>query len=220
MACGAPLGASRRHVCSACESGLHASGGSLALPELREAPDSGPSNARAFYALEFEGVARAMVHALKYEGRTSLAATLAAIAAPEALRACEGPPDVVTPVPLHPLRLRERGFNQSELLAAGLAAAMNVPARTTLARALHATTQASLPRHRRLEMRPSAFHATGHAAALGRVLLVDDVVTTGATLAAASLALLSAGAGDVVCFALAGTPSRALAERSPRKAVD
>ncbi|MFH1865542.1 MAG: phosphoribosyltransferase family protein [Candidatus Eisenbacteria bacterium] len=220
VACGTPLDASRRHLCSVCESGLLARDGSLALPALGGAPGCPRTGGRAFYALEFEGVTRAMVHALKYDGRTSLAATLAAIAVPAALSACDAPPDIVTPVPLHPLRLRERGFNQSDLLAARLASGMNVPVRTTLVRVRSTPPQARLPRRERLAMPPSAFRAPAGGADLGRVLLVDDVVTTGATLAAASLALLGAGAAEVICFALAGTPSRAPAGRTSPKAVD
>lgn len=226
VACSAPLGASQRHLCASCERGLAARPGAVELPGAARLPEfAGEAsfrapNTRAFYALEFEGATRALVHALKYDGRTSLAPRLAALALPSALRACGPAPDAVTPIPLHPLRLRERGFNQSELLAVALGEAMDVPVLETLSRVRHAAPQARLSRDRRLAMPASDFRASPGGAALTRVLLVDDVVTTGATLAAASLALLRAGAGEVVCFALAGTPSRAPEDPQTPKAVD
>ncbi|MCK4409161.1 MAG: ComF family protein [Candidatus Eisenbacteria sp.] len=158
-----------------------------------------------FYALEFEGVARAVIHALKYQCRTSIAPDLARLAVPAALCACVTPPDVVVPVPLHTIRFRERGFNQSELLAVHLAAFVGAPARRALVRTRHTPPQARLPRQQRLAIARGTFRAAEGSAELGRVLLVDDVATTGATLAAASLELLRAGAKEVVCFAIAGT---------------
>jgi ComF family protein len=158
-----------------------------------------------FYALEFEGAARAMIHALKYQGRTSVARDLARLAAPAALCASRTSPDVVVPIPLHPVRFRERGFNQSELLALHLASAIGAPVRRALVRARHTPPQAQLARRERLAIPEGTFRAPEGSTEPGRVLLVDDVATTGATLAAASLELLRAGAAEVVCFALAGT---------------
>jgi ComF family protein len=158
-----------------------------------------------FYALEFDGVARALIHELKYRGAVSIAGKLAELASGPARRACGGPPDLVTAVPLHPVRRRERGFNQSELIASRLAELLGSPAGETLTRISNTPPQALLGRRERLSFPSAAFRASRGASDLGRVLLVDDVATTGATLAAASLALSEAGAGEVVCFAVAGT---------------
>jgi len=183
--------------------------GFVALPVPHDSPGD-PAGATALYALEFEGATRSLIHALKYEARTSLAVVLADLAAPVALAAFGGPPDAVTPVPLHPVRLRERGFNQSELLAELLAESLGVPAITTLRRVRHTGAQAKLARRDRLAISAADFEPAGGAVGVGRVLLVDDVVTTGATLSAAAQALRRAGAHHVACFAVAGTPEGAV----------
>lgn len=223
IACGAALAADLRHLCAPCRSELRARPGSLDLPEPDRPDDlprpAGPlhlpescaplerarASARVFYALEFEGATRAMIHALKYQGRTSVARDLARVAAPAVLCASGTPPDVVVPVPLHPVRFRERGFNQSELLAVHLAASIGAPVQRALVRTRHTTPQAQLARRQRLAIARDTFRAPYGSAESRRILLIDDVATTGATLAAASLELLRAGAAEVVCFAVAGT---------------
>jgi ComF family protein len=114
--------------------------------------------------------------------------------------------DAVVPVPLHVSRLFERGFNQAALLAAPVARTLRVP---HLARALERTRptekQAELDRGARLRNVASAFRARGRVPA--RVLLVDDVRTTGATQNACAEALRAAGCTDVRCLVLAIAPS-------------
>jgi len=114
--------------------------------------------------------------------------------------------DAVVPVPLHVSRLFERGFNQAALLAAPVARQLEVP---HLARALERTRptakQAELDRSARLQNVSAAFRARSRVPA--RILLVDDVRTTGATQDACAHALRAAGCKDVRCLVLAIAPS-------------
>ncbi len=115
-------------------------------------------------------------------------------------------PDVVVPVPLHERRLRERGFNQSLELARGLAGRTGIGlAATALSRLRDTVPQARLERAERLLNLKGAFAADPRQVAGRRVLLVDDVSTTGATLVECTAALLAAGAATVDVAVLART---------------
>ena len=113
--------------------------------------------------------------------------------------------DVIVPVPLHPNRLRERGYNQSELLADSLARRLNrrCDARSFI-RTLDTEHQARLDREERLKNLKGAFAVADARFIRGRtVLLVDDVMTTGSTLSFAAAALRAAGAARVWCATVA-----------------
>jgi ComF family protein len=194
LSCGDPLQDRERNLCPVCR-------GSLAA-RLRTVPLPG---AVALYALPFDGPARALVHALKYEGRACAADELAAAVGPVIGPLVRGAVDAIVPVPLHAVRLRERGFNQAELIARRLAPFVGAPVETAwLRRVLPTRTQTDLPRRDRLANVRLAFAAGDGPAAGMRTLLVDDVVTTGATLTAAAAALERAGAA-CTRFAVAGT---------------
>jgi len=134
------------------------------------------------------------VRALKYRGATRLAAWLGERLAGEVAGA-GWRPTVVCAVPLHPSRRRRRGFDQALLLARRAAAALQVPCRPLLARTRATRSQARLPREERLRNVRGAFRSDPAPGA--RVLLVDDVLTTGATASACRAALLAAGATQV-----------------------
>ena len=161
--------------------------------------------ARARSAVWLDDPARAAVHALKYGGWWRLADPMARLMARlEPVRT----PGVLVPVPLATRRARARGYNQAERLGAALAA------RTGLAhppglllRRRETPTQTSLPPEARRANVAGAFEA-GPLPAGARLVLVDDVFTTGATLAEAAATLLEAGAGTVesVTFARAQPP--------------
>jgi ComF family protein len=142
----------------------------------------------------YDGALRAIVHALKYDGRRSLAVPLAALMRARAAALVDAA-DVAVPVPLHPSRLRQRGFNQAADLARGL----GVPVVSARKRVRATPTQTSLPAARRHGNVRGAFTITRHARVLAgcTVLLVDDVSTTGATLDACARTLKAAGAAEV-----------------------
>ncbi|MFT6399516.1 MAG: putative amidophosphoribosyltransferase [Bradymonadia bacterium] len=122
--------------------------------------------------------------------------------------------DLVIPVPLHPTRLRERGYNQCDLLAKGVAQAIGGRRNKRLLRRTRFDgPQAELNADQRSEIQ-GAFAARPCEGA--RILIVDDVTTTGHTLEACRLALIEAGASVVHGFALAFTePSGALDALGP-----
>jgi ComF family protein len=112
------------------------------------------------------------------------------------------------PVPLHWTRRLERGFNQADLLARGIARALDRPVEGSLLRRVRrGPRQLGLSRRERRRVLRGVF-AAAPAARGRRILLIDDVVTTGATLEAGALALRRAGARSVVAFAICRTPTR------------
>ncbi len=144
------------------------------------------------------------VHRFKYANKRYLAAdlaTLAMSALPSDLQV-----DVVIPVPLAASRERQRGYNQGQLLASEIARNLDCPLDgNVLIRLRDTPPQTSLPRARRLDNVRGAFRALRKLSGT-RILLVDDVTTTGATLEAATRALRRRGAAWVGALALARTP--------------
>jgi ComF family protein len=156
----------------------------------------------AMAALRYGGPLASAMRRFKYGGRAELARPLARAMAERARSACAGT-DAIVPVPLHVRRLRERGFDQASLIAGELARIVGVPRRLDLLERVRATpVQAALDRQARLENVAGAFSASPTVAGL-RVLVLDDVRTTGATLSDACRALLGAGAAQVKPLALA-----------------
>jgi ComF family protein len=169
--------------------------------ECRLCADWPAGLSRVRSAVWLEGSARDAVHRLKYDGWTRAAEAIAqAMQALEPLTAgvC------LMPVPLGRQRLRARGYNQSECIAAALGACTGLPMRTDLLQRVRETrTQTALTPEARHANVAGAFHA-GPVEGL-ELVLVDDVFTTGATLAAAGAALVQVGAARVeaVTFARA-----------------
>ena len=160
--------------------------------------------ARAVARFE-DGPARRLVHRLKYSDRGDLAKPLGAWMA-RAGADVLADADAIVPVPLHPLRLWKRRFNQAAALAQAVAAESGKPFEPRwLLRVKSTRSQVGLTREQRAANMQGAFRvAAGGAAAEGsRIVLVDDVLTSGATANAAARALLRAGAAnvDLVVFA-------------------
>jgi ComF family protein len=154
---------------------------------------------------EYDGALRSVIHALKYDGRRSLARPLAALMRERAADLIASA-DWAVPVPLHASRRRHRGFNQ----ASDLARHLGVPVRHTLRRVRATPTQTGLPaaqRHRNLReafaLRRFATDVSGRT-----ILLIDDVSTTGATLEACARVLKRAGAREVIALTAARVVTR------------
>lgn len=151
----------------------------------------------------FVGPLRQATHAFKYTGRADLAEPLAGLMVAFWERH-PLPADLIVPVPLHPNRQRERGFNQAGLLAQAFAARTGLPlAPQGLARIRETAPQVGLNVQERRDNVRGAFCAQGEAFVGRRPLLIDDVCTTGATLEACARALHSAGSQAVYALTLA-----------------
>ena len=159
-------------------------------------------------AVYFEGVLREAVHRLKYYGRTALAEPLGGLMVAYWVQH-PMPADVIVPVPLHTARLRERGYNQAALLAREMACRVGLALNEqTLVRRRATASQVKLDARQRKENVRDAFRCSDNALTGKQVLLIDDVCTTGATLAACAVALHEGGARSVQALTLA-RPRRA-----------
>jgi len=157
-------------------------------------------------AVVARGIVREAIHRYKYQRALWFEPFLADLLIREAKPAlCGQHWDFIVPVPLHSVKRREREFNQAERLANHLSAATRIPLNTGLLRRVSATmTQTKLTREQRAENMRGAFAVTGHSDLDGgRIVLVDDVFTTGATTSACAKVLRAAGAGDVCVWTVA-----------------
>jgi ComF family protein len=186
---------SRAQLCEACR---------LRLARLSPRPAAIPGIDRAWSAAPYEGAVRELVIALKFGARVGLARPAAAAIAAGA------PPDLlagaIVPVPPAPWRRRRRGFDAAEVLAGALAAQSGLPVCRCLRRA-QGSRQVGRPREQRLADPPRIWVA---GAVPEVAVLIDDVLTTGATLAACARALRAQGAIRVgaLTFARSGGEAR------------
>ena len=156
----------------------------------------------------FTGTTRRALHALKYEGERRIAPFVGAAVARRWARAGVAG-ELLVPVPASPDRVRDRGYDQAALIAIEAGRRLGIPVLDALERTRATTAQFDLDRSARATNLEQAFHVRELARPdlIGQwVVLVDDVVTTGATLAACATALLDAGGGAV--SAIAGARER------------
>jgi ComF family protein len=195
-ACGVHAGTGEP-LCGSCRAGLRWLGADGATP--------GPPPAWA--PLAYEGSAGALVRALKFRGAWSVAGAMAAqMAANAPFGWFEGA--ALVPVPLHRSRWRRRGFNQAELIAAALGRRTGLPVRDCLQRIGSREPQVGRDRSQRLLAMSGAVRVRPGSAVPAVCVVVDDVTTTGATLAACAEALTRAGAARVRAAAYARAEGR------------
>jgi len=158
----------------------------------------------AVAAFVHAGNLRRALQRLKYGGGGSIAEPLAVAAAPalEALTRVCGPLPLV-PVPVHPARLRQRGYNQAALLASGLGSRAGLPVLDILERRRSTARQHGLGKAARLHNLQGAFALRDGAHSPPMLILVDDILTTSATLESCARVLRQAGAAAVYGFAIA-----------------
>ncbi len=217
--CRVRLGPGRRDpLCAGCWQGLERIAGPVcqvcgtplpqfpgaALPEGGETCGAcrvgGSPLAFARSAARYGDLVREAIHAFKFRGRRSMAAPLGDLLIEAAARHLAGRPvDLLVPVPLHRRRERDRGFNQAELLARRVGAAMGVPVgRRVVVRRAATAPQTELTAPQRWANVRDAFSLARPRAIQGRhVVLVDDLVTTGATARACAVCLARGGAASV-----------------------
>jgi predicted amidophosphoribosyltransferase len=177
MSCGANAG-SAEPLCARCRAGLRW------LP-----PHPAPYG---WAPLAYEGGARALVRALKFRGAIGLAATMAAqIAATAPAELLDG--FTLVPVPIHPARLRRRGYNQAEWLALEVGERRGCPVSVCLERVGSSDSQVGRTRLERMESIEHSIRVREGYEVPKRVVVVDDVITTGATIDACLGVLFDAG---------------------------
>lgn len=213
IVCGARIDDQAQVICSDCETGVRPPAGSR-CPVCGEAM-SGESCVNcqheefafdSYHAMfGYQGTVRDLVHQLKYEGFISPAGYFAAqmselMQDDEQLRSC----DLVCSVPLHRVRKRERGYNQSELIAYAAAVLAGLPYTQPVVRRTYTRSQTRLSRAGRKKNLQGAFKVSEPELVRGKkVILVDDVFTTGTTLHEVAKELKHAGAEQVMALTVA-----------------
>lgn len=189
--------------CNACDQRLTRYDAVSSLRRLPLASGLPEQTMPVISAALFAPPLREAIHAFKYEGAPQLAEAFGRHMA-IAWRASGMAADVIAPVPLHPSRQRERGFNQSERLAQQVAVLSGAPLMTdALKRTRRTEQQAHLSASERKANVAGAFDARPDRVRGLTVLVVDDVLTTGATLIECATALYGAGAHHVISLTLA-----------------
>lgn len=166
------------------------------------------AHAFAYYYFRKGGKVQEILHQLKYNNRPEIGGKIGRVFAEELVaEGYEKSFEIIVPVPLHPSRKRSRGYNQSEEFAKGLSERLNIPYTDNFVkRSVKTHTQTRKSKLNRWQNVSEVFEIRNpEEVANKKVLLVDDVVTTGATLEACSIPLLRAGCAQlsVACIAVA-----------------
>ena len=153
----------------------------------------------------YTGILKKALHALKYKRNLALGAIFAKPLV-EIIKKNNWPIDIVVPVPLSRLRQRQRGYNQAAIISTNIALTLDLPhSPNSIKRIKETETQISLDVNKRFTNLNDAFYANPAKLNKKKVLLIDDVITTGATMQNCTKAIKNAGADQVYCLSVART---------------
>ncbi|MGM0580001.1 MAG: ComF family protein [Bacteroidota bacterium] len=198
-ACNLTLSKSENLVCSHClssiqETFMHKDQPNQLHRRFFDIPNLQYAMAYAWF--QKGSVIQKLLHQLKYEGNEAIGVLLGEIYGERLAEFYDGKWDMITAVPIHIKKHRKRGFNQSHRIAEGLSQSLEVPFEPLLEKTVHKNSQTRKHRIERFDNVDSTFHLKNSSKDLRgkRILLVDDVLTTGATVQACSQPLQKAGA--------------------------
>lgn len=198
MFCGKLLHAGEREICTRCCDGLPWTDGP-------QAEQTGEFFSLCVSPLWYQGEVRDSFHRYKFQKRSGYARTYGGLMAKCVQKYLDGQYDLITWVPLSSTSLKKRGYDQAMLLAMSVALELDGVAVETLRKARVTHTQSSISEDsaRRANVL-GAYRVTDSELVEGhRILLIDDIITTGSTLSECARILRTAGAADVVCATLA-----------------
>ncbi|MFA7421149.1 MAG: ComF family protein [Melioribacteraceae bacterium] len=207
-ACKNKLSVTQTCICVECLSNIQ-----IATPERIEREyerkfqnDNIISGFQSAFVFEKDKELQSILHSLKYNGKFLAGKTLGELASKQVYSILQSwNADFVVPVPLHPLKKAERGYNQSDFICKGLSKTINVPVKADiLNRTRFTLSQTTMTLEERKENVLQAFVCKKRKIVEGKnIILVDDVITTGATTAECGKVLLEAGAAKVYAFSVA-----------------
>lgn len=212
FACDGILARGEKFICTECNVKLpytdyHVHGATELNPLQRRFWGKVPVRyAFSYFTFQNKGSVQRLLHHLKYKGAKELGEHLGhRYGSVLQEHQYHEQFDLIVPVPLHKQKLRKRGYNQSLHFALGLATAMDVPTKADiLIRTINTSTQTRKDRLNRWQNVEQVFEVKKPETIVGKhVLIVDDVLTTGATLEACAVALLDAGAAEVSVVTIA-----------------
>jgi len=208
-ACGKPLYKHENLICNYCKVKLPYTNFHLQIENPIEKTFWGRVNIQkssAFLFFHKGNRVQHLMHRFKYKGKKEVGELLGDLFGQELLKNNYfNDADIIIPVPLHPDKLKKRGYNQSEWLAIGISKGLSIPCQNTvLIRAVASSTQTKKNRFERWQNVETIFKVENPAAIEGKhIILVDDVITTGATVEACANTLLGAANCKVSFLALA-----------------
>jgi len=188
-----------KSCCEVCAIPLPSNSKAIVCAECQKKP---PSYTKVTALFEYAFPIDRIIGQIKYDKKPQFIGHLALLAVEHV--SITDSIDCLLPIPMHPLSQFKRGFNQAELLATEMARLLNIPiARHCLKKVINTPQQMSLPRASRIQNQKGVFQC--NTTNFKSVLLIDDVMTTGATLEAASQCLEKSGVENIYAFVLART---------------